>query len=242
MIESSIQAYDLPDRVASYDQDMELMHPNRAKMIEIAIQILPFPPDFSFLALDLGVGTGYFTKHFLKKYPNSTVIAIDGAQTMVNLAITRLGKLKNRVDFRIGDFCQLDKLLRTTERFDVAYTSYAFHHLNSSDKLDVIIKVRDVLNKKGWFINADLIEAEQPEIDKRIQEIRIEGIVKRANGEDERFVDFQSTKKFLDELEKNEGDQPLTLFQDLEILKEAGFDKYGLFWSEYREAVTAGIK
>lgn len=41
MDKNSIAAYDLPDRVASYDVDMEIMHPNRSKMVDIALEILP---------------------------------------------------------------------------------------------------------------------------------------------------------------------------------------------------------
>jgi len=38
----SIRAYDLPERVASYDVETELMHPNRSKMVAVALEVLPF--------------------------------------------------------------------------------------------------------------------------------------------------------------------------------------------------------
>ena len=41
MNKNSITAYDLSARVASYDADMEIMHPNRSKMVDIALEILP---------------------------------------------------------------------------------------------------------------------------------------------------------------------------------------------------------
>ena len=74
----SIKAYDVPERVASYDANMELMHPNRSKMIAIALEVLPFFRDASLDALDLGIGTGYFTLKFLSQYPNAKVVAVDG--------------------------------------------------------------------------------------------------------------------------------------------------------------------
>ena len=43
MTEQSIAAYDVSQRVQSYDADMELMHPNRSKMVQVAIEVLPFP-------------------------------------------------------------------------------------------------------------------------------------------------------------------------------------------------------
>ena len=65
----TIAAYELPVRVASYDADMDLMHPNRHKMVEISLEILPFDPHAAITALDLGTGTGFFAQRFLGKFP-----------------------------------------------------------------------------------------------------------------------------------------------------------------------------
>src|SRR6267142_206844 len=110
MTERSIAAYDVSQRVKTYDVDMELMHPNRSKMIQIAIEVLPFPRTATLRAIDLGIGTGYFTKQFLDHFPNSRVLGIDGAQAMVELAKARLRFLASRVQFGIGDFRQLQEL------------------------------------------------------------------------------------------------------------------------------------
>ncbi len=97
-------------------------------------------------------------------------------------------------------------------------------------------------NIQADFGDADLIIDKQPEVEDRIQQIRINGIVQRANGLDSRFQCFDSTQKFLCDLEINEGDQPLTLSEDLEILKDAGFINVALYWKEYREVVYGGQK
>ena len=46
----------------------------------------------------------------------------------------------------------------------------------------------------------------------------------------------------LEELQSEEGDQPVTVWEDLEILKQAGLEDTCALWLEYREAVTAGRK
>jgi len=239
---SSIAAYDLPDRVALYDADMEIMHPNRSKMVEIALEVLPFYSDSPIRALDLGVGTGFFTKRFIEKYPQSKVIAVDGAQSMVDLAKARLGGLSEKVDFRVGDFRHLTQLVAQDEKVNFVFSSYALHHLNYDEKLDVVQQALALLQPNGWFINADVIVAETVEIEKRIQEIRIDGIVRRNDGRDDRFRSIETTRKFLDELETNEIDQPLTLSEDLQLVEKAGLRNVSVFWSEYREAVYGGLK
>ena len=123
MVERSIAAYDAPERVASYDADMEIMHPNRAKMIQVALDVLPFSVQQPLRALDLGVGTGYFAERFLRRFPHADVWAVDGAAAMVDLATARLGPLTERVRFLIGDFRNLARLLPEGETFDVVFSS-----------------------------------------------------------------------------------------------------------------------
>ena len=103
-------------------------------------------------------------------------------------------------------------------------------------------QVVELLVPGGWFVNADLIVADSPELENRLQQIRIAGIVERAHGSDNRFADSASTRRFLADLEKNERDQPLTLAEDLEVLRSSGLKNVSAFWLEYRELVSAGQK
>jgi hypothetical protein len=97
-----------------------------------------------------------------------------------------------------------------------------------------------ILKPDGWFINADIHVAESPLIEKRVQELRVNGIISRANGKDPRFIDSISTRRFLDDLEKKDADQPLRLAEDLQLLQDAGLKGAAIFWMEYRNAVYGG--
>lgn len=238
----SIKAYDIPERVAVYDSDMELMHPNRNKMLEIMLELLPVREEDSFRALDLGVGTGFFSNAILTHFPKCRVIAVDGAASMVEMAKSRLGPLRDRVDFRIGDFRYLPTLLREGEQLDLAYSAFALHHLTSEEKLSLVRDIVRLLKPHGWFLNADLIVSSDKLTEARIQEIRVNGIVSRARGRDQRFLSASSTRAFLDDLESRDNDKPLTLAEDLKLLEQAGLDNASAFWVEYREAVTGGFK
>jgi tRNA (cmo5U34)-methyltransferase len=242
MSDGSIKAYDLPERVGSYDTDMELMHPNRSKMVEIALEVLPFDPEASFTALDLGVGTGFFSHAVLKRFPNCRVIAIDGAPSMVEMAKVRLGGEADRVNFKVGDFRLLKRLLAVGQNSELVYSSYALHHLTPEEKLRVARDALNFLSPGGWFLNADLIVAADRDVEARIQEIRVQGVVRRSAGRDNRFATQASTRRFLDDLEARDQDKPLTLGEDLRILREAGLENASVFWLEYREAVTGGFK
>ncbi len=238
----SIKAYDLENRVKTYDKDMDLMHPNRKKMIQIALEFLPFNRRDSLKALDLGIGTGLFTLEFLSKFTNSKVIGIDGAKAMIELAKTRLKYLENKIEFILGDFRNIKRIISDIRDLDVIFSSYALHHLNYEEKVEVLGILENKLKKDGWFINADIIKTHSPLIEKRIQEIRVNGIVYRAKNKDTRFINFNSTRAFLDDLERNEKDQPLSASIDLEILSKTGFKNIEILWKEYREAVFCAQK
>ena len=242
MSERSIAAYDVSQRVKTYDADMELMHPNRSKMVRVALEVLPFPKTAALRAIDLGIGTGYFTERFLIHFPNSRVLGIDGAEAMTELAKARLKSLADRVEFVIGDFRELEELAPSAGSIDVIFSAYALHHLNRPDKEMVLRQVVELLAPGGWFMNADLIVANSPELDSRFQQLRVDGIVKRAGGADSRFADSASTWQFLADLELKEADQPLTLAEDLALLRSSGLKHVSGFWLEYRELVSGGQK
>ena len=241
MTERSIAAYDVSERVKRYDADMELMHPNRSKMVQIAIEVLPFPKTAALRAIDLGIGTGYFTERFLTHFPNSRVLGIDGAQAMIELAKAHLTSLASRVEFVTGDFRKLQELVPGTGTVDVVFSAYALHHLSRPDKKTVLRRVAELLLP-------GLVREHRPDCRRfartgePLQQIRIAGIVERAGGADSRFANSALTRQFLADLEKNERDQPLTLAEDLALLRNSGLKNVSAFWLEYRELVSGGKK
>jgi hypothetical protein len=48
------------------------------------------------------------------------------------------------------------------------------------------------------------------------------------------------TRQFLADLELQEADQPLTLAEDLAMLRNHGLKNVAAFWLEYRELVSGG--
>lgn len=168
------------------------------------------------------------------------MVAIDGARAMVDLAKARLGTIARQVDFRIGDFRRFKELVDAEGPFDMVYSMFALHHLSRSDKQAVVEQGLEVLRPGGWFVNADV--AGQAQIEQRLQDLRVQRIVNRSGGKDARFQDTMSTRRYFDELEKRDGDQPQTLFDDLQTLTDAGLRNASIFWLEYREAVMGGQK
>jgi ubiquinone/menaquinone biosynthesis C-methylase UbiE len=242
MESSSVQAYETSTRVAAYDADMDLMHPNRHKMADAIMAVLAASTPAPQLVVDLGTGTGFLLDRLLRRFPDCRAVAIDGSQQMVAAAKSRLGTLAERVEFVVGDFRRPEALGQAIASADAVISAYALHHLNLQEKARLIGHCRTLLKGGGWFLNADLVVAEDEFLEALVQQMRVSGIVDRAQGQDPRFRDAAQTRRFLDELERNECDQPQKQADDLRIVQECGYRHATLFWKDAREVVYGGVR
>jgi SAM-dependent methyltransferase len=153
-----------------------------------------------------------------------------------------LGTLAARVEFVVGDFRQPEALGRGIASADAVVSAYALHHLDPQDKARLIGHCRTLLKSDGWFLNADLVVAEDEFLEDLVQRMRVSGIVERSQGQDPRFSDAAHARRFLDDLERNEGDQPQRLADDLLIVQECGYRHATLFWRDTREVVYGATR
>ena len=93
------------------------------------------------------------------------------------------------------------------------------------------------LRAGGWFVNADILLASHVDIEARFQTLRQLGIQQRLREQTGEEKSLATIAAELDELEKQDGDQPLQLDIDLSLLRQAGFHAVDCFWKETREAV-----
>ncbi len=193
MSTKAIEAYDLPERVRNYDKDMKIMHPRRAKMVDVLLEILPHDHNAPVEVLDLGTGTGYLASRILESFPRARIAAVDAATAMLDLARERIGSACNvtlvNVDFRF---------------------------------------LRNMFPRRSKF---DMVVSSRNQLPNRRQraEICILG-------------DYEAARAYPDRMEAKEGDQPLPLAQDLDLLRSAGFRDTAVYWQEYREVVYAGMR
>jgi ubiquinone/menaquinone biosynthesis C-methylase UbiE len=242
MDSSSVQAYETSARVAAYDADMDLMHPNRHKMAEVIAAVLAASTRKPQLIVDLGTGTGFLLERLLRRFPDCRALAVDGSQQMVAEAKSRLGTLAERVEFFVGDLRQSETLDRGIHTADAVISAYALHHLTLVEKAQVVGRCRMLLRDNGWFLNADIVVAEDRFLEDLTQQMRVTGIVDRSQGRDSRFQNAAETRRFLDELERKECDQPQKQSDDIRVVQASGFRHVTVFWKDTREVVCGGIR
>jgi ubiquinone/menaquinone biosynthesis C-methylase UbiE len=194
------------------------------------------------LVVDLGTGTGFLLERLLRRFPDCRAVAIDGSNRMVASAKSRLGAMAQRVEFVIGDLRQPETLGVIADSADAVVSSYALHHLNLTEKAELLGRCRSKLKEGGWFLNADLVGEEDEFLETLTQQMRVSGIVDRARGCDPRFPDASATRRFLDDLQRNESDQPQKLADDLRIVQGCGYRHVTLLWKDTREIVYGGVR
>ena len=88
--------------VAYYDEWMIKALPNYADIFGSALALLPFEPQAALDVLDLGAGTGLFSKHVLGKYPHANFVLVDLAEKMLGVARQRFGEALETIPVRTG--------------------------------------------------------------------------------------------------------------------------------------------
>ncbi len=235
-------AFNDSDIITTYDLDMDVWHPNRKIMASIACEILPFDKSANIQVLDLGVGTGYLSHKIIKTFPNVSIIAIDAAELMIDKAKIRLKDQLGQITFRIATFQELSNNEIDLSGIDTVVSAFALHHLLREEKLRLFQYVHSILKPNGWFINCDIFNATDPAIETLFRRLLYKGTQERTLNlkHQEKSLDYIATE--YTSKEKRDGDNPLSIAEETQLLTQAGFRTVDCFWKEYREAVYGGTK
>lgn len=117
---------------------------NANNLIEIPIMksILPNLKDKSIL--DLGCGAGDMDKYFVECGAKK-VLATDISVNMINIA--NAVNSDDKIEYKV---LKMEDLEQVTEKFDIVYSSLAFHYIEDFDKL--LTDINNLLNTNGMLI------------------------------------------------------------------------------------------
>ncbi|NLD50765.1 MAG: class I SAM-dependent methyltransferase, partial [Clostridiaceae bacterium] len=116
--------------------------------------------------------------------------------------------------------------------FDMVVSALSIHHLEDSDKKEVLRKCYSVLKPNGIFINADQVIGETPYIDSLNKRKWKESIEKSGLPREEIISAYERMKL----------DKETTLKQQLEWLTETGLKDVSCIYKYYNFALMFGRK
>lgn len=137
-----------------YDSQRKKLIPCYDDFYSIAIENLEFSTNQPKI-LDLGAGTGLFSKKVLEKYPQARIKLVDISDKMLEIASSRfIGnqniEIKNE-DYRFENY---------SDSYDAVISSLSIHHLEDEEKYKLYLNIYKWLNPNGIFINAEQILAD----------------------------------------------------------------------------------
>ena len=141
-----------------YDDWMMKALPNYVDIFSTALELLPFEPSVSIEVLDLGAGTGLFSKHVIEKYPKANFVLYDLAEKMLEVARKRFENYSQQFKYVLSDY----RKLQEGEKYDLVISSLSIHHLEDKEKCELFGNIYKLLRKGGIFINIDQIRGETP--------------------------------------------------------------------------------
>ncbi|MFC2071918.1 class I SAM-dependent methyltransferase [Chloroflexota bacterium] len=183
---------------------------------EKLVSLLPFQPEGVIRVLDIGTGDGVLSLEVLGAYPKAQLVCHDFSETMLDRARQRLAQFLEAVTFVKSDLRD-PAWMRTIEgTFDAVVSFNAIHNVAEADQ-------------------------GAPE---RIREIYSEvfGLVK-AGGCFLNYDNVTAPGPVLQKIYLRGGSQgPRPISNQLEWLKQAGFDEVDCFWKDMFRAIFGGFR
>jgi tRNA (cmo5U34)-methyltransferase len=212
-----------------YDDWMKKALPNYADLFGTAMALLPFEPDARLEVLDLGAGTGLFSKHILEKYPQARFVLYDLAEKMLGVARERFKDHPKQFAYTLGDY----RKIRGSQEYDLVISSLSIHHLTDQEKQALFGKVYGILRKGGVFINIDQIRGETPFLRDLYWNHWLDQ-VRRAGFSEERIQESIDRRIAYD--------QEALLEDQLRWLKDSGFANVDCVYKNFFVGVFWGTK
>jgi tRNA (cmo5U34)-methyltransferase len=217
------------EEAAVYDEIIIKLIPYYTEMMDALVTALPFNDQDEIRVLDLGCGTGSLSHAVKGRFSKAKITLVDISGKMLELAQNKVGLDSVEAAYNT-DFYNYS----IHGKYDAVISSLALHHLESDqDKIDYYQKIYNSLNKGGVFLNADVVLASTPQLQKRYME-KWEAYMNRSIGKKE--IKENWLVKYRQE------DRPAPLTDQLEWLKKIGFSSVETVWKYYNFAVYGGLK
>lgn len=218
--------------------------PARDEIQQTLLDLMPARPDESFLAVELGVGSGWLSAAILERFPAARVLGLDASPTMLRETAARLEPFAGRFElrpFRLEERSWLAELGHDARCF---VSSLVIHHLDGPGKQALYRDLYGRLEAGGAALIADIV-APRSDWERRYMARWWEAEVKRQSlamtgslQAYQQFVDDQwNLYEYPDPM-----DMPSTLPEHLQWLTEAGFGGANVFWERAGHAVYGGYK
>jgi tRNA (cmo5U34)-methyltransferase len=200
--------------------------------------VLPFSRTWKGQILDIAAGQGVLSEVLLRRFPRCRITLLDSSTEMLAIALQKLATYKERTSFVLADFLSPDWQTELASPYDAVVSSLGLHYLSPDIRPTFFRSVYNLLQKDGWFVDADLFDCECSDITERMERVSAryaQRQMRLLRGEcltlDE-MVTRRSTCSW------KSGHRRSTVAAEIAHLKRTGFSS-GCIWQQWCLAVIA---
>jgi tRNA (cmo5U34)-methyltransferase len=215
--------------VAYYDDWIRIALPGYEELFGTAVGLIPFDPSRAFDVLDLGAGTGLFSKHVIDSFPNARFTLVDLAPKLLDVARSRFAERTAQFDYVTSDY----RAIESPPQYDVVVSSLSIHHLTDEDKAGLFQRVYRVLRDGGVFLNVDQIRAESPQMEKLYRSRWLDH-VRRLGATEQQIADSLDRRDTYD--------HDALLGDQLRWLRDAGFESEDCIYKNWFVGVFLAVR
>lgn len=210
-----------PETARRWSADPVTHNPTRTEQLDILLAVLASEYRPGKAILDLGFGSGIVDQMVLERISAAYIVGVDGSPAMVALADERLAGYRGRYTTVIHDLTDIKSLRLPPREYGFAISVQTIHNVADKFKRQAFQAIYDALEDGGLFLLMDRIAVDTPRLFNVYKAVwdRLEtkhhGHIMSREGET-----FEHHRDIL----ANRGDQPASLEQHLDWLREIGFE------------------
>lgn len=218
--------------------------------------LVPFDLDDPIRVLDIGGGWGPVTAMVLETFPHARVVLHDFSEAMLAEARRRLAHYGASVSYHLGDLMAPRWAQGLDGQFDAVVSHIAIHNVRFPDRIRGIYHESfRLVAPGGCFINLDHPASGE----------LVGRATRHAQNMDRRHELYEQTGRWTplndlpapsrfganpqahgeashEDLERIASHEPATVANQLNWLREAGFDEVDCFWREGRDALIGAFR
>ncbi|MEO8287902.1 MAG: methyltransferase domain-containing protein [Chloroflexota bacterium] len=205
-----------------WDSDTVSYNPTRLAQLDILLTILADEYREGTTILDVGMGSGRVEEMLFERIPNATLVGTDFSEPMLELAGKRLQSYRGRYETVRQDLTRASEAILPQREYAIAFSVQVIHNVPHPHKKETFAFIKRALAPGGLFLLLDRIRISTPGLFPAYSSMwrrldRASGnnsTVHRREGDT-----FEAHERSV----STRGDQPATLEEHLQWLREAGF-------------------
>lgn len=207
-----------PEVARTWDAVNTTYNPTRLEQLDILLTLIEdeYKPDH--YILDVGMGSGQVEEMLFRRIPDVRVVGTDFSEPMLALARERLAPYSDRYEIAHQDLRRASEAVLPAHRYNIAFSVQVIHNVAHEYKKDAFGFVYQSLMPGGLFLLMDRIRVSTPGLFGAYGSLwdRLDNRARVRHREGSTFEEHEESVA-------GRGDQPATLEEHLDWLREAGF-------------------